>query len=417
MNLLYISNEYPPDTGYGGIGTYTKHCAEGMAARGHTVHVICRSPAGELKTTTDSGVFVHRVPPGVYPLPSQRFFYPFRAFCYHTVPDSLVRLAWAKQAYTTFINDSSLKNNIDIVEYPECGGEGYYFASEPGIVKIARLHTPWTMVRKFDRLRQKPLDGFVLSHIERSAAQHSTHVTSPSRALASIVQRQWRVSQPFVIPNPIPSSLYPLSGGTDLLFLGRVEQRKGVHLLIEAYARICRQVTPPLLRLVGAPYGTQSNGVAYGDHISRLILNVPRNGVVEWIRGIPHASVIDFLRRSSIAVFPSLWENLSYACLEAMASGCAVVAADCGGFPEMIVHGETGLLFEPNDVESLTDALLYLVSQPGTVKKLGARARDHVAATYDTARVCSLTEKMYSTFLTRRNQAKTAQPDSSVRAA
>ena len=32
MNLLYISNEYPPETGYGGIGTYAKHIAEGMAA-------------------------------------------------------------------------------------------------------------------------------------------------------------------------------------------------------------------------------------------------------------------------------------------------------------------------------------------------------------------------------------------------
>ena len=46
MRILFISNEYPPDTGLGGIGTYTGHIAEGLALRGHTVQVICRSVSG-----------------------------------------------------------------------------------------------------------------------------------------------------------------------------------------------------------------------------------------------------------------------------------------------------------------------------------------------------------------------------------
>ncbi len=399
MILLYISNEYPPETGHGGIGTYTKHCAEGMAARGHRVHVLCRSPTGEQKTTVESGVFVHRISPGTYPLPSRRIFYPVRRLCYRALPDSLVRLAWAKIAYETFVHELSEREKIDIIEYPECGAEGYYFSNEHAIVKIVRLHTPWEIVQKLDRLPQVPFDRSVCSHLERSAARHAAFVTSPTQSLAELLKRRWHLRQPVVIPNPIPSIAYPFAEGNGILYLGRIERRKGVHILIEAYSRLCRRITPPSLLLVGAPYGNLSGDRSYADRISELISKVPSNGVVDWVHGVPSYSVIDYLRRSSIAVFPSIWENLSYACLEAMVSGLAVVASNCGGFPEMIDHGETGLLVETQNVDALTEALSDLVTQPLMMKKMGMLARSRIIENYDTASVCERIEKMYLNFL------------------
>jgi glycogen synthase len=401
MNILYISNEYPPETGHGGIGTYTKHCAEGMAARGHNVRVLCRSESGEPSITAESGVWVQRIPAGSYPLPSQRFFFHVRKFCYHAVPDSLVRLAWAKKVYETYRHGLSEFEAPDIIEYPECGGEGYYFSEVRDIVKIVRLHTPWEMVRKLDDIRQPPCDRYLLSHIERSAARHASFLTSPTQALAAIVKRRWRLSCSVVIPNPIPSTDFTLSEGNDLLFLGRVEHRKGVHILIEAYSQLCRLVTPPPLRLVGKPYGKLQDGTEYGDFISRLIARVPLNGLIEWIKGAPYASVKTYLRQSSIALFPSIWENLSYACLEAMASGLAVIASHCGGFPEMIAHGETGVLVEPNNAPALTEALLKLIREPQLLKKIGANARDHIGKNYDTELICKRVETVYLDFLTR----------------
>jgi glycosyltransferase involved in cell wall biosynthesis len=395
MNLLYISNEYPPETGFGGIGTYTKHCAEGMAVRGHKVHVICRSESGQPNTTIQSGVIVHRISPGSYPLPSHRFFFPFRKLCYHAVPDSLVRLAWAKQAYETYINELSCQGSIDIVEYPECGGEGYYFSKNPTIVKIVRLHTPWEMVRTLDKIVQLPLDRYLLSSLEKSAVRRASCITSPTQKLADILQHRWHLSQVVVIPNPITPPSFTLTEGNDLLFLGRVEYRKGVHILIKAYTQLCRQVTPPLLRLVGKPYGKLPDGADYGESISRLIDSVPSNGAIEWVRGVSHSRVIDYLRKSSIAIFPSVWENFSYSCLEAMSCGLAVIVSNCGGFPEMITNGKTGLLVEPNDVTELAEAMVKLLSQPQLVKKIGNNARLHVNNNYTTADVCSRIETMY----------------------
>jgi glycosyltransferase involved in cell wall biosynthesis len=402
MNLLYLSNEYPPETGLGGIGTYTNYCAEGMAARGHAVYVICRSRSGEEQVTTNCGVTLFRTPPGSYPLPGHRLFFPLRKFCYHSIPESLVRLAWAKQAYQTYKKELSGKTVIDIVEYPECGGEGFYFARDKNLLKVARLHTPWAMVRKLDRISHHPLDECLLDHIERSAVGNASFVTAPSHALAAIMKKRWKLPQVTVIPNPIPHAGFPPSKGNDLLFLGRIEFRKGVHILIEAYSRLCKHLTPPPLRLVGAPYGRLPDGADYGDRISRLIAEIPHNGSVEWIRGVSRSGVAEYMGRSSVAIFPSLWENMSYACLEAMASGLAVVASNCGGFPEIISHGENGMLVEPQNPESLMNAMKELITAPHLVSTLGDNARRSVRMRFSLETVCARLESLYRDFLWRR---------------
>lgn len=406
MKLLYISNEYPPETGNGGIGTYTKNCAEGMAARGHTVYVICRSESGERFTTTNCGVVVHRTMPGYYPLPSHRVFFPLRNLSYRAIPESLIRLAWANQAYETYTKEIVSKGTIDIVEYPECGGEGFYFSNEKGLCKVARLHTPWEMVRKLDKIRQLPLDRALLSYIERNAARRASLVTSPTQALAGILKKSWNLPQVIVIPNPILHRSYSMTEGNELLFLGRIEYRKGAHILIEAYRRLCRHLTPPPLRLVGLPYGKLPDGADYGDYIARLIADIPGNGSIEWVRGVKYPGVIDYLRRSSIALFPSLWENMSYSCLEAMASGLAVVASNCGGFPEMITHGKTGLLVEAQSADALMEAVKSLILSPQLTKEIGSNARLHVSKQYSAESVCSKTETMYMDLLQRYGHGK-----------
>jgi glycogen synthase len=124
MNILFISNEYPPDTGFGGIGTYSRHAAEGLALRGHNVHVICRSIDAASSTVSENGVTLHRLVPGPYPLPQGRAFFLPRQICYRMIPQSLVRLAWATtvaNACSTLINKAG---PFDIIEYPECGAEG-----------------------------------------------------------------------------------------------------------------------------------------------------------------------------------------------------------------------------------------------------------------------------------------------------
>ena len=395
MKILYISNEYPPETGYGGIGTYTMHIAEGMAARGHLVHVICRSQTAGAVTIKQQGVVLHRVPPGVYPLPSQRIFYPARRFFYKTIPHGLSRLAWARQVYATYKGLIASNEKFDIIEYPECGGEGYYFPQKHRVPRVVRLHTPWEMVRKLDTIHEALFDRILLGHIERRAAHCATAISAPSTALARELASRWRLKNITVYPNPLPFDNSAMTSGNDWIYTGRIEYRKGVHTLIEAYARLCRSQTPPLLRIIGLPYGKLPNGEEYSEYITRLIAGNGCDRKIEWVRGVPLASIHGYLRRSNVAIFPSLWENLSYSCLEAMANGLAVVASKCGGFPEIITSGKNGFLFEPENVTQLTEILSNLLVKPELRKNLGMNARKSIETVYNAPIVCKAAESFY----------------------
>jgi glycogen synthase len=395
MNLLYISNEYPPETGLGGIGTYTRHIARGMSARGHSVHVVCRSPDDSKHETTDGAVIVHRVPPARFGLPQAPVMFPVRSIIRKLFFQSLVKSAWSLAAADTARGLINQGQKFDIVESAECNGESYHLKNIRDIRRVVKLHTPWSMVRALDRIPEGVCDRTVSDRMERVAACTAHAVSSPSRELAQLMQTRWRLSPVAFLPNPIPVSDYPESDGSGLIYTGRVERRKGIHVLVLAYAELCRDTTPPILRIVGRPYGELPDGSAYGDYIERLINQHDLTNRIEWIRGVPSTEVKRYLRKSSIAVFPSLWENFPYSCLEAMASGLAVISSKTGGYLDMIEDGVSGLLVAPENHLLLAQKIRELIGQSHLVKKLGAAARRQVTDRFDTAPVSRLTEDFY----------------------
>jgi glycogen synthase len=389
MNLLFISNEYPPDTGHGGIGTYTRHAAEGMALRGHTVQVLCRSASGKNETNIQRGVTVHRVVPEGYPLPQSRPFFPLRKLCYRWIPQSLVRLAWAKSVGHTCARLMAEGNRFDLIEYPECGAEGWYL-SKMQTPTVARLHTPWEIVHRFDALAEPLPDLALQSRLERSSVRAATAVSSPSQALADRMTKRWHLRRIGVYPNGIPVRSYPRSTGSGWVYVGRVERRKGVHVLLEAYAAVCAVHNPPPLFLIGKAFGG-----SYGDEIKDRIARLHLGDRVTWIEGVANCAVASRLANAAAAFFPSLWENFPYACLEAMACGVAVVASRCGGFPEMIRDGESGLLAAPGDAKALAAAMTRLLLEPDLGARLGGNARETAEQRFDQGTICARAEDFY----------------------
>jgi len=135
-------------------------------------------------------------------------------------------------------------------------------------------------------------------------------------------------------PNPLPIDGSTMTSGNDWIYTGRIEYRKGVHTLIEAYARLCESQTPPKLRIIGRPYGKLPDGEEYSEYIEQLIIRKGCQSKIEWVRGVPLSSIQGYLQRSNVAIFPSIWENLSYGCLEAMANGLAWLRHDAADFPK-----------------------------------------------------------------------------------
>ena len=131
------------------------------------------------------------------------------------------------------------------------------------------------------------------------------------------------------------------------MFVGRITRQKGLPLFLRA----CREL-PPDVQLVlcaGAP-DTQEILAEVEGLVAELAQT--REGVV-WIREmLPRADVVALLSAATAFVCPSIYEPLGIVNLEAMACETAVVATATGGIPEVVVHGETGLLVP---IEQATD--------------------------------------------------------------
>jgi glycosyltransferase involved in cell wall biosynthesis len=93
---------------------------------------------------------------------------------------------------------------------------------------------------------------------------------------------------------------------------------------------------------------------------------------------------------------PSEMEGLPLVVLEAMAQGKPVVATAVGGTPELVVHGETGLLVRPGDVEALAAALAQLLDDPGQARRMGEAGRERVQREFDAAAMTQRILELYA---------------------
>jgi len=104
-----------------------------------------------------------------------------------------------------------------------------------------------------------------------------------------------------------------------------------------------------------------------------------------------------------IFVLPSLSEALSNALMEAMACGCAVVASNVGGNPELVRDGETGLLFNPGDASTLAAALQILIENESLRGRLAARGTELVRENFSIHSSAQRMSEIYTDLIVRRN--------------
>jgi glycosyltransferase involved in cell wall biosynthesis len=100
-----------------------------------------------------------------------------------------------------------------------------------------------------------------------------------------------------------------------------------------------------------------------------------------------------------LSVLTSKSEGLSITLLESMAQGLPVVVTAVGGNPGVVVHGETGFLVPPADVQSFADAVIRLCREPETRARMGVAARKRCEDRYDIRRVSPRYEASYESLL------------------
>lgn len=145
-----------------------------------------------------------------------------------------------------------------------------------------------------------------------------------------------------------------------VLYVGRLSAEKGVETLLKAHAAMKH---PVRLVIVGT-----------GPMEERL--RAQASSLVSFAGYCSGDSLWDKIRESSCLVVPSEWyENAPMTVLEGMAFAKPVVASRIGGIPEQVVHGETGILFTPGNVEELTHALNTMMANSDMRKHMGMAGR------------------------------------------
>jgi len=109
----------------------------------------------------------------------------------------------------------------------------------------------------------------------------------------------------------------------------------------------------------------------------------------------PRSDIPDVLASLDVFAFPSLYEGLCLAVLEAQAAGVPVVATAVGGIKETVVQGETGLLVPTRDPEALASAIRRLLEHPDEAARLAAEARGRALERYSEERMVTGTLALY----------------------
>lgn len=201
-----------------------------------------------------------------------------------------------------------------------------------------------------------------------------------------------------VIPNgidygkfvtPLPSTdfreKYNVEGKT-VLFVGLLQQRKGVQYLLKAAPQILRELPDTSFFIVGE-----------GEFKRNLIEMSNSLGIKDRVRFtgfLPDKQLLEAYALADVFVLPSAFEGLPTAILEAMASGKPVVATNVGGISSVVEDNVTGLLVNYRDTNKLAMTITTILKDESLAKRLGGNGRK-LASHYDWGIISKKVEDLY----------------------
>lgn len=410
MHITILSNEYPPNV-YGGAGVHVEYLTHELAVlddRRHRVEVFC---FGE-QSVRQGNLSAEGV----------------------TAPGTVVSQDPRHQRFLdTLLRNLAMTGRPTVSDVVHCHTWYSHLAGclvkqlygVPLVLTTHSLepHRPW-------KAEQLGTAYQASTWIERTAYQNADGVVAVSQAMRRDVHELYNV--PFenirVIHNGIdltqyrptlaPETLERFGIAADqpfVLFVGRITRQKGIVHLVNAI----RHLTPgtQVVLCAGAP-DTPEIGQEMTDAVERARHDA--TGRVIWIREMLSKDlVIHLYSHAAVFVCPSVYEPFGIINLEAMACETPVVASAVGGIPEVVTHGETGLLVpitptsdtdvEPRDPDQfahdLAAGINQLMADPVRRQAMASRARARVEADFGWPSIARQTLDFYQMLIDRRRKA------------
>ena len=379
MRICHVAPELlpvPPTRG-GAIERWIRDAATRLVARGHDVHVISRNHDDHRGDQAIDGVHYHFV--NVAPIIDRGL--PAVMF------RGLRHYLGAKRVLGMI--------NPDIVHH-HSRPAGLWLSRNgaPNAKHVISLHSMdygWTFgYAGFDRRWFN--NGFTASasvlgvsnFIRDHAAQVYPAVRSKARTVYNGVDgHRFKPNDP------------PINTDSPILYVGRVEARKGVHVLVDAFEQVISKQRPNTrLRIVGPHSYWDEQPSSYYQALKERCAGNPR---IE-LRGptFNDAELAAIYRDSACTIVPSTFpEALGLTSLEAQASGVPVVVSNAGGLAETVDAGRSGLIFENGNAAELGEAVLSIIGNPERRRAMGGAAREWVMRTFSWDVIAAALERTY----------------------
>lgn len=338
MRVLFWSSTFWPSIG--GVQTLAARLLPALEERGyHCIVVTTQSGCDQHDVTHYKGIAIHR--------------FPF----WQSMVD-VDRLALVRQQVGAL--KRAFAPDLIHINGVARGDFFYHLTSHVHTAPVlVALHNVWL-----------PEAGMIVERTLRNAnwivACSEATLDEGRRLVPEIRPRSSVIHNALEIPplQPAPLSLNP----PRLLCLGRLVEDKGFDMALSAFASLVDRF--PYVRLTIA-----------GDGPARVSLEQQalRLGILDAVQfsgWVDPEKIPELVNAASVVVVPSRWqEPFGLVALEAALMARPVVATRVGGLPEVVVHGQTGLLVEPENLRALTEAIAFLLERPRTAKEMGQTGR------------------------------------------
>lgn len=375
MNICLVHEEYPEETNFGGIATYERACAEEYVKQGHTVYVIARG----LKETyeyVENGVNIYRI------------------FVEQT-EDQIANYVTYRNKVCEKLKELQDNNLIDIIEVPDWGAETVLFEEYRKVPLVVRLHTPLKVWLKFNKNNFGEVTKQMLEW-EDKMLRHADLITCCSSALKRLIVKGFKIDKDRIKVTPNPANIgnfyydKNIKKENVLLYLGSLEERKGVIVLAKALNHVFEKYPSLTCRFIGKDTTRNKLNISTVKYITELVDEKYRDNL-EFLGQIPNYNLNKYLNSARACVYPSLFDNFPYVVLETMVTGTPIVGSSNSGMVEMLEDSSS--IYNTGDYKNLADVIIRTLK----TKTFEQRNIDRVNYLYNPTTVCETMVKMYET--------------------
>lgn len=380
LRVLMLSWEFPPKS-VGGLARHVNDLSLAMVDQGHEIHIItCAFEGAPLRETKD-GVHIYRVHP--YSIQTPNFLH-WTQHLNFAMLEKAVPLLSSKEFDIIHAHDwlvafagRALKHSfrlplIATIHATECGRNGGLYSDTQRYINSVE---------------------WFLTYEAWKVIVCSKHMENEVKSLFGVPGDKVEILPNGIFPHKFKEP--PEKGWVDIpylnnndrviLFVGRLVQEKGVHILLEAAHKVLHSVPNAKFVIVGK--GPME------EHLKHIASSLGDR--VHFTGYASDDELKTLYKRAETAVFPSLYEPFGIVALEAMATETPLVVSDTGGLSEIVKHGQNGLKAYPGNANSLADNILAALHDKKLAANLIRHATSSINNKYDWNKIASKTLAIY----------------------